>query len=343
MIFGPARRAAIFVPLALALAGCQELQSTNTPADGTESLLGQSEVRTEIRETERPDIFSTSENALWDGRPSLGGVWVAHPDVSDPERAKITNTKTGQSVSGALFRRERANPGPRIQVSSDAAAALGMLAGQPTELSIVVIRQEEIEIAPESLPLSDEGAPTDAPSTEAEEPSGENDVAAVAGAALAVETLDEPRQPGFWGRFRNSLRNKPAGDIATEADTALIEDITESAEVPVVETAPLDTVASGAAAAIAAAEAPTREPEPASSSVRNPFIQVGLFSEEENASSAAANLRQAGIVPTVEEQTTDNKTFWRVFVGPVQSADDQAAILAQVAKLGFKDAFLAPN
>ena len=44
---------------------------------------------TEIRDVERPDIFSVTENALWDGRPSLGGVWVAHPDVTverDTER-----------------------------------------------------------------------------------------------------------------------------------------------------------------------------------------------------------------------------------------------------------------
>jgi hypothetical protein len=46
---------------------------------------------------------------------------------------------TGQSVRGALFRRERLMPGPSIQVSADAAAELGLLAGSPVKLDIVAI------------------------------------------------------------------------------------------------------------------------------------------------------------------------------------------------------------
>ncbi|MBQ1202633.1 MAG: SPOR domain-containing protein, partial [Loktanella sp.] len=56
---------------------------------------------------------------------------------------------TGQFVTGALFRRERDNPGPLLQVSSDAAEALAMLAGAPTELSVTVLRRQET--APEPV------------------------------------------------------------------------------------------------------------------------------------------------------------------------------------------------
>ena len=28
-----------------------------------------------------PEVFQVREDGLWDGRPSLGGAWVAHPDV----------------------------------------------------------------------------------------------------------------------------------------------------------------------------------------------------------------------------------------------------------------------
>lgn len=343
MDFRTARVAAFVVPLAFALAACQELEGTSSPADGTTAGLFQGSARTEVRDVDRPDIFSVTDEGLWDGRPSLGGVWVAHPDVTEPERAKITNTASGQTVAGALFRRERANPGPRIQVSSDAATALGMLAGQPVELSIIVVRQEEFEIEPEPLPLSEEGTEGASEAAVPAETDGTVTATAAAAGALAVSEAAEESSPagrGFWGRFRDSLRNKPAADIAMEADTVAIA---ESAAVPDVETAPLDPVATAAAAAIEAAEEVPAPPARSVSSLKNPYIQVGLFSLEANASAASSNLRQAGIVPSVDEQSSDGQTLWRVFVGPVESGEDQAAMLAQIKNLGFQDAFLAPN
>ncbi|MEZ5685684.1 MAG: SPOR domain-containing protein, partial [Paracoccaceae bacterium] len=108
------------------------------------------------RDVEAPEVFSVNEDGLWDGRPSLGGVWVAHPSVKDPERVMIRNPANGQSVIGALFRRERDNPGPKLQVSSDAAEALGVLAGAPSTLEVVALRRETVEIAPpEPEPLVD--------------------------------------------------------------------------------------------------------------------------------------------------------------------------------------------
>lgn len=347
-----ARIAAIMVPLVFVLAGCEELQGPQgRPGTEAAAALGPDAPRTEVRDVERADIFSTTDTGLWDGRPSLGGIWVAHPDVSEAERAKITNTSNGQVIFGALFRRERANPGPAVQVSSEAAAALGMLAGQPVELSIVVVRQEVIELEPVPLPISEEGtealpAETEsAPDTDESASSGEDAALAAAGAGLAASAAlaDEPKREGFWSRFRSSLRNKPASDVATEADTALIEQSTTDASVPEVETAPLDPVTTAAAAAILEAEQEDTSSPNEASSLENPFIQVGLFSVEENANSAAASLRQAGIVPSISEETSGNKTFWRIFVGPVSTADDQAELLSQIKKLGYKDAFLAPN
>ena len=43
------------------------------------------------RDVEAPEVFQVTEKALWDGRPSLGGVWVAHPDSDQPERVIIRN------------------------------------------------------------------------------------------------------------------------------------------------------------------------------------------------------------------------------------------------------------
>lgn len=104
-------------------------------------------------------MFQVTEEGLWDGRPSLGGVWVAHPDVGDPERVIIRNQANGNFVIGALFRRERDNPGPALQVSSDAAEALGMLAGAPAELNVTALRREEAATPAAEDPVA---APADA-------------------------------------------------------------------------------------------------------------------------------------------------------------------------------------
>lgn len=294
-----------------------------------------------MKDVERPDIFRVQELALWDGRPSLGGIWVAHPDVTEPERALLTNQTNGRTIAGALFRRERNNPGPRIQVSSDAAAALGILAGQPTEISIVAVRQEEVIIEPEPLPISEEdiGEPPGDDTTGGTGETASDGAAAVAAAGAVA--ANEPRKPNFLERiFR---RKKPASDVALEADTAAID----AAAPPAVETETLDPVTTTAAAAIAEAEADDKPaPRPAAlatSALKNPYVQVGLFSVEENASAAATSLRQAGIIPAVDQQNMNGKAFWRVIVGPVSTTADQAAILTQVKRLGYKDAFLTPN
>ncbi|SOC04684.1 sporulation related protein [Rhodobacter sp. JA431] len=151
------------------------------------------------RDVETPEVFSANEDGLWDGRPSLGGVWVAHPGVKDPERVIIRNPANGKFVIGALFRRERENPGPRLQVSSDAAAALDVLAGAPTKLSVVALRREE---APEPAPMAAQetetgtmpaaetiaAAPLEPPGKTGARPAPKPvaDVTATAGAAIAA-------------------------------------------------------------------------------------------------------------------------------------------------------------
>ncbi|EAR50312.1 lipoprotein, putative [Oceanicola granulosus HTCC2516] len=148
-------RTAIFVVLGLGLAGCDGDGGLRMPFDmpgraaaGEGSATGGS-VQLVERDLEAPEVFQVTEQGLWDGRPSLGGVWVAHPDVTDPERVIIRNRDNGKFVIGALFRRERENPGPRLQVSSDAADALGVLAGAPVELNVTALRREEAaETAP---------------------------------------------------------------------------------------------------------------------------------------------------------------------------------------------------
>ena len=98
------------------------------------------------RDVEAPDVVNISEAGLWDGRPSLGGIWVAHPDAKDPEKVIIRNPQNGKFVIGALFRREREFSGPSLQLSSDAADALGILAGQPSKVSVVALRRQSVPV-----------------------------------------------------------------------------------------------------------------------------------------------------------------------------------------------------
>jgi len=170
---------------AMSLAGCEggfAGLGGATGEDGTgERALAAG--ATEERDVEAPEVFQASESGLWDGRPSLGGVWVAHPDVTDPERVIIVNEANGQSVIGALFRRERENPGPRIQVSSDAAAELGLLAGQPSQITVTALRREAVEV-PEAGPLT-EAEPIETAALD--EP--------LAAAAAAIDEAEEGTEP----------------------------------------------------------------------------------------------------------------------------------------------------
>lgn len=239
--------------------------------------------KTTERDVEAPEVFSATEAGLWDGRPSLGGVWVAHPDVKDPERVIIRNTTNNKFVVGALFRRERDIPGPRLQISSDAAEALGMLAGAPAELNVTALRKEEITV---------QTAPAEA-----------------------------------------------ATDLAEPAD------VTQT---------PLDPIASAAAAIdaakptapAAAMKKPKPKPaaaRPTGSSLAKPFIQIGIFSVEENAKRTAGQMRNAGLVPTVKRGESGGKAFWRVVVGPAQNSAERKVLLNKIKGVGFSDAYAVTN
>lgn len=146
------------------------------------------------RDVEAPEVFQTTDMALWDGRPSLGGVWVASPAAKDPERVILRNPANGKFVIGALFRRERENPGPTLQISSDAAAALGLLAGQPGKINVTALRRQEAPAqADASKPLLDapETVAGEAPPPAGKPPAAPAGAKPVAGAPITAAPLDK--------------------------------------------------------------------------------------------------------------------------------------------------------
>ncbi|MCO0635237.1 SPOR domain-containing protein [Lutimaribacter sp. EGI FJ00014] len=248
------------------------------------------------RDVEAPEVFQVTEPGLWDGRPSLGGVWVAHPDVDEPERVIIRNTKNDKFVIGALFRRERENPGPAVQVSSDAAAALEMLAGQPMQLNITALRREEV--------------PADGPEAE------EDDAA----------QLDAPAQVAASELAPADAETDPIAAASAALDAAEAEPAVASASAE-----PTPQPASAPA------------PRPRAGGLDKPYLQIGIFSVETNASNTAQAMRTSGMVPTVKKQTSKGKTFWRVLVGPATSASERAALLKKIKAKGFEDAYAVTN
>lgn len=168
----------------LILAACDETGSFSL--GGTPSATGStagSVSRTTDKDVESPEVFYALEKALWDGRPSLGGVWVAYPNVETPERVIIRNKENGKFVIGALFRRISNQPGPQLQLSSDAAAAIDVLAGAPVDLEVVALRKEVIVEEP-----PEEDVPEEAAEEMPDEGSEDSVPAAATGSASAAAT-----------------------------------------------------------------------------------------------------------------------------------------------------------
>ena len=262
----------------LALSGCEmgNGQVENPPAGESTGAKTQRTTRLVERDVEAPQVFQVSDQALWDGRPSLGGVWVASPDVTDPERVIMRNPANGKFVIGALFRRERDNPGPKLQISSDAADALGLLAGQPAKLSVTALRREQAESQAPSAPVLDSNeslaAATAAP--------GAIDAGGVTSAPLAAPGAAKSGAPAAAGAA--------AAIAAAEASPATAK-----------------------AAPAAAKAAPAKAAAPAATGSGRP-IQIGFFSLEANATRAVDTLAKAGVQATKRKESASGKDYWTV-------------------------------
>lgn len=298
-----AGRCWVFAPLLALAGGCADSPFGAAGGSAGETAAPAA-VRLVDRDVEAPEVFQVTEPGLWDGRPSLGGVWVAHPDAEGPERVIIRNPADDSFVIGALFHRDRAGTGPALQVSSDAAEALGLIAGQPRPIEVTALRRESVPEAPAAVdpPADDAAAPADAGGT--------------TGAGAPAEAEGEAPEPVI------SVSPLAAAEAAIAR--------TEDADVP-----PRQAVT-------AAAEPPSRA-TPRVSSLDRPFIQIGFFSQRENAEATDARLRDNGILPVIREQRTNDKTYWRVAVGPARDRAERADLLAQIRGMGFADAYFVAD
>lgn len=316
---------------ALLLAGCQTGTSPFSKDKVTTPGAEQGIVTME-QDIESPDVFNLNGEALWDGRPSLGGVWVAHSSVKDPERVMIRNEKNGKSVVGALFRREIDNPGPSIQVSSDAAEALGMLAGQPAKIAIVALRRKEVDLTPASevTPETEAAAVAAASPEAADTATARTATEATDLAAAPVDGTEAPQKKR--GLFAGLFKRKPKAEDTMSAPVAA------GATGGEIDAAPLDPVVGTAAAGIAAAEAKQAAPA-AQPALKRAYVQIGIFSTEANATRAQGQMQKAGLLSKVVPDQSNGKTYWRVIVGPADSVAGRDATAAKVKGIGYPDAY----
>ena len=349
------RKLALLAVMAGGLSACANLPNPFATKDNSTEAPVTSDAATSVRlvgrDVESPETFQTTDTALWDGRPSLGGVWVASPDVVNPERVILRNEANGKFVIGALFRRERDNPGPKLQISSDAADALGMLAGQPGKLNVTALRREDSKAPAAAAVTPSAAVPAKLGDIEtpAVDPAAVDPIAA-AGAAIdraagtaaggadaalvtaPTDDLDPTPQPGETkraARKRARLAAKAATAAQANAPTIAAPDGTLPADgaaplaapVPALEVAPLPDASPAAPAA------------PTGGSAR---VQIGIFSVEANAQRAADTLKAGGVAATVRKEDSNGKAFWSV----VASGDGGSkALLARVKGLGFTDAY----
>ncbi|MGB0499465.1 MAG: SPOR domain-containing protein [Rubricella sp.] len=320
--------AGLALPVLVACAPADEQAATPVPAPAPGSLVTETEV-------ERPDLYAETALALWDGRPSIGGIWVANPDVERAERVVITATASGVTTAGALLRRDASLPGPPFLLSNEAAAALGAEPGVPIEIEVIALRREVVEAPapvapPEEEPIA--AAPEgETPPENAElpvEPEGEE---------IAPAEPDAPETPG-------------AGEtVPEEAALAAPEEPVETAaaepEAPIEEPvapppAPEPPVVVAAPAQAAAAPDPAPPAEPAPGPLNEPYIQIGTFSVAANATNLRDRLVADGYSVRLAPFFGSNRTLTRVLVGPAATVAERDALVARLAEDGFTDIIL---
>lgn len=258
----------------VSLAGCENAGfpglSGNNPNTSNDS------VTLKEREVEAPEVFQATDLGGWDGRQTLGGVWVAHPNVTAPEKAIIRDVETGKFVIGTVFSKDGAVGGPTFQMSSDAASALGHPIGATRNINVTALRREQVQVEPAA---NTSVRPTPAP--------------------LGVESI---------------------GGVATT---------------PLPSTTPGGAIKPVARPTSSAPQIAT----PVASNLAKPFVQLGIFSIQGNATSTANLMSSMGLRASVLKESISGKTFWRVIAGPAQNQAELANILAKVKSQGFSDAY----
>lgn len=193
-----------------------------------------------------PEIFDGKAKAVWDGRGTLRGVWVAHPLAKMAHRVRIYNLENGAVVDGAMFKREAIAGNERVIVSSDAAEKLGLAPNTAARLRIVGVRP-----AAGSAKKTDDAGTADTGGSQANGKTA--DAAAVDAPGLTVtEAAGDDALNGASGAKAapEDTATSPTNDTAAKADgdgsATGTSEVADTPTVPAADAAPLKPVADAA-------------------------------------------------------------------------------------------------
>jgi cell division protein FtsN len=80
-------------------------------------------------------------------------------------------------------------------------------------------------------------------------------------------------------------------------------------------------------------------PARVASALDRPFVQIGIFSVEANATGARNQMQAAGLNAEIRRGQANEREFWRVVVGPASDQAGRGQILERVRAMGFADAY----
>jgi cell division protein FtsN len=283
-----------------------------------------------------PEVFTSEEWALWDGQRTMGGRWVALPDIALSTRVRITNAETGTSTDGALILRDSSLAGPRLIISSDAAQALGLRPGVAATVELVALEFAAVPEPPsgvdEAVGAPQGPTPVARPVRRVAAPGVQQ--AAVPGPshATAKEATQE-QEPRPVPVPASPAPTPPPAPPQTSTPAVSTESLPADSPTTPPEDSPADPPGI----------VPSAAPQPAiqgaiSDGLR--YIQAGIFADPANATRLIGQLQAAGLSAKALIMQRGTRNLTRVLVGPFDSIEARDEALSTVRRIGPEDATL---
>lgn len=154
------------------------------------------------------------------------------------------------------------------------------------------------------------------------------------------KTQPAPSSATQPGNAPLALPGKP-GDPVPEKRFQFYDILPGKAEAVPGKEVPEPTAAAKPADNAAAVEARKEEPRKEEAKPARPqYLQAGAFSRAQDADNLKANLAMMGLEAQVQQVMVQDKTFYRLRLGPYNKIEDANAVRAELAKAGVDTALV---
>lgn len=250
----------------------------------------------------------------------MNEVTAAHTTLPMPSLVRVTNMENGRSIVVRVNDRGPYVNGRVIDLSRRSAQLLGY-----DRQGTAKVRVQYIGPAP----LADG---TTAVASAAQRSGNEERPSASPRGAVVSEALPPPSSP----RGNNAARNSSSPnvvDAATSSQPSSVQIMANTNQGPAAAPASSNTPRGNPNAELA------RQPVQTVSvpGTKNIYVQVGAFTQHENASRAAASISNYGRVG-ISSRVVNNQEFFRVRLGPYDQVSSADAALQQMLSIGQTNA-----